>query len=590
MRRISFRSIQTRIFFYISFIVMGVIAGAIFLYLFTTSYNMRSSYIETSNQMAKILSARLDDVAKQTNAIQVKILESDKVREYVFSGFSGPQDEVLQKRRNFEETILAIAGYDYPFYHMTIYTLDGNIINFGRSYDYASEIQLAPPQQEYVRAIIQNRGNRYLTGLDTQKLYSEDASAALARAFSRYHLNEPRAVIELQISHAELNRTISSGLQSYKNKVSAVVVYDEKGELVYPKSFDRGQLPHYISLEADKKEKNPHTGTNELVSKFTSAYTGWTVCVVTPYSATTAGMRQYIASAAAVGLVAIILASLIAFVVAKNISAPIIAIKESLLKVDLDTLSSTHSGIKTNYDELELLQGAVEEMQEKLERSLNDYVTMRSLSIQSRLLALQSQMNPHFLYNTLSIMAIIAEENNDDAVSDMCRKLVAMLRYTSTEHENTTLRQEIEHTKQYADLMRVRFGRNIKIEYDIDPALTEISMPPIIVQPLVENSVKYGRSPRHPLHITVKAYRKENRWYVCVSDNGDGFGEQALADIWNKIKQKANWDKIIRHEEEGVGLANIYLRLKLYYEGDFEFDIINSERGASIVVGGKIIE
>ncbi len=589
MHRLGRRSIQSGIFWVVTVIAASVLALAVTLYLLTTARTLRANCIVTSNQMAKLLSARLDTAVRQVDSLQVRIIESEAVRDYVFSDFAAARftGDIYTKQRLFEQEIFTIAGYDYPFYNLSILTQTGELLYFGRQYSFAHPEEPPPGWADYYADISARRGYKYLAPLNAEKLYHEAPSVAVCRSFSRYPLNEHRAVMELQIADATLRDLVDATLLSYQNHSNQVVVFDEAGAPVYPAGLDGAELSHYVAAPTDARTVNPATGAAELVSRFSSGYTGWTVAVVTPYAATLAGFGRYAAYAVLIGALGLAVALAVAFRVSKTISAPIISIKESLLAVNLDTLRETPGeDVRSGFNELALLQGSVEEMRTKLERSLNDYVRMRSLSIHSRMLALQSQMNPHFLYNTLSIMAILAEENGDDEVSGMCRRLSAMLRYTSTEREYATLRQELEHTRQYGELMRVRFGDGVQLSYDIDDALLDVQVPPILLQPLVENSVKYARGGESPLCIHVRAFGGEGRWYIEVSDNGTGFSDAALAEIWDKIEKKTEWEKIMQRQVEGVGLANLYLRMQLFYDGEFVFRMENRNGGACITVGG----
>ncbi|MDL2293340.1 histidine kinase [Ruminococcaceae bacterium OttesenSCG-928-D13] len=588
--RFGFRSIQTSIFFYTTAIGALVVLGAVALYLFTTANTLRNNYILTSNQMAKLLSSRMDTTMRQLDTLQARILESDRVREYAFSDFADNSDRnVLYTRQSlFEREIFTIAGYDYPFHHLSILTEDGALLHFGRQFSFEQLDTLPESWQAYRDAVFARRGSKVLVPLPGAKLYEGGEAVAISRGFSRYPLNEPKALMEIQLDYASLESAISATVLSYQNASSRIIIYDADGQPVYPLGMDGDSLAHYTTARVDSRVKNPNSGQAELVCKYPSDYTGWTVAVVTPFAATTAGLSQYLWGAVLVGCGAILLALLLAYKVAKTISAPIISIKESLQSVDITTLSApVGRPIETRYNELELLQSAVGEMQTKLDASLNDYVQMRALSIQSRLLALQSQMDPHFLYNTLAIMAILAEEHGDDDVAAMCRRLVAMLRYISTEREATTLGQELEHTRQYAELIHIRFGNAVQIAYDVNESLYGISMPPMIVQPLVENSVKYARSNTRPSQVRVAAYSDGERWYVEVADNGDGFSEQALRDFGSKVDSAADRGRI-QQQASGVGLANIYRRLQLFYEGEFEFTMENRAGGAYIKVGGAL--
>ena len=221
----------------------------------------------------------------------------------------------------------------------------------------------------------------------------------------------------------------------------------------------------------------------------------------------------------------------------------------------------------------------------------------RTLAIRSQMTALQAQMDFHFLYNTLTIISIIAEDNEDPQAASMCITLTKMLRYITEDiSRDTTLAQELVHTSNYTDLLSVRFGDIIQFHYDLDPALNPVRVPRLIVQPLVENCIKYSRKPQKVLSISIRSWICGNQWYLRITDNGDGFSEAALSALFEKTSQLNLEQENPSLTLNGLGLANIYLRLKLYYRNRFVFrpendiDPDGSLRGASVTIGGTIHE
>ncbi len=607
MKRKKFRSIQFNIFLSITVITMGVICFALLFYSLTSATVFKNNYQQSSNQLAKIISANIDNEIRDVDNLQIRMLSNEDIREAIFDIDKHLQLDVTEISNvplDLRRQIYGLTGYELGFYHLDIHLSNGLMIHFGQKYEISHRPKLQEDggenQAEYERLmqpVNARRGSMYLGGLQEERIYDLQKYYAnayptitVSRSFSRTPLFSPQAVMEIHISTRVLQEAVDAALLSYDSEATRVVIYDDRGGLIFPSELTPEEQRHYIESAPEKKIKNPETGVNELTSKYRSDYTGWTLALITPYDVIDAGTKQYMTTSILIGLIAVCVTLFIAFWIAKSVAAPIVTMQQALTHLELDNLTAQSPYVvKTKYNELDMLQNAMFFMQERLEKSLKDHIRLRSLSIESRMIALQSQMNPHFLYNTLSIMAILAEENGDDDVSRMCHQLVHMLRYISSDAETTTFDMELAHLKRYAELIEMRYGPKVQITYDIAQALYGLSMPPLILQPLVENSVKYAMTSQGVLKIEVSARVEDGFWIIRVQDNGPGFPDKALREFEEKVRKQDDLEKIVREGVSGIGLANTYVRLKLSYGIDnFIFRIDNSSEGASITVGGQI--
>jgi two-component system LytT family sensor kinase len=181
---------------------------------------------------------------------------------------------------------------------------------------------------------------------------------------------------------------------------------------------------------------------------------------------------------------------------------------------------------------------------------------------------LKSQINPHFLFNTLNSISTLVHTSKDQA-----RKLITQLsdifRYALDSHAGETVKlfHEIDFIENYIRIQQVRFGERLRFEKNIDSSCLGISIPPMILQPLVENSVKYGISPKEDggtISLTVK--RSGHIVFFEVKDNG--LGSKAM--------------KVMDGSSSGVGMANTDLRLKSYYGPMSGLRVKMNEKGYSV--------
>jgi two-component system, LytTR family, sensor kinase len=190
---------------------------------------------------------------------------------------------------------------------------------------------------------------------------------------------------------------------------------------------------------------------------------------------------------------------------------------------------------------------------------------------QAQLQALKMQLHPHFLFNTLhSISALV--HKNPDAADKMIARLGDFLRLTleNSGAQEVSLQEELEFLKCYLEIERIRFAERLTVHLDIEPQTLDAKLPNLILQPIVENAIRHGISPRTaPGRIEIEARRLNGFLQVRVTDNGPG------------ISSAFNTGTIVR---EGVGLANTQARLKQLYGNDHRLDLSNAASGGLTVL------
>lgn len=198
--------------------------------------------------------------------------------------------------------------------------------------------------------------------------------------------------------------------------------------------------------------------------------------------------------------------------------------------------------------------------------------------------ALQAQIQPHFLYNTLETLRMMADENDDAEVADMLFTFGKLLRNSiSGKEQDTTLKRELENLDNYLKLNKLRISR-LRYEIVCETDISDIVCPRFILQPLVENSIHHGlQNMRLPGHIHVRAYESESYVYVDISDNGIGMSEEQLTKLRNLLQS----GEMISQTQGGIGLSNVNARLITYFGDDCGLEI-NSEPGISTICRVKM--
>ena len=180
------------------------------------------------------------------------------------------------------------------------------------------------------------------------------------------------------------------------------------------------------------------------------------------------------------------------------------------------------------------------------------------LLMAARVEALASQINPHFLFNTLTSISSLIRSKPETARM-LIVKLSGLLRRLLRSQEHfVTLREELEAVDEYLDIESIRFGPRLRVEKSIDPASLDIVVPSMLLQPLVENSIKHGLSPKiGEGRITLRSVRQDGHVVIDVIDNGVGVGPQ----------------QVERAEAGGIGLRNVNERLRVIYGANYQLQL-----------------
>jgi sensor histidine kinase YesM len=240
--------------------------------------------------------------------------------------------------------------------------------------------------------------------------------------------------------------------------------------------------------------------------------------------------------------------------------------------------------------EIDSLNKSFRAMYEKLRVSTLDLVETRSEETKSRMLALQSLMNPHFVYNSIAAIGAMADEGLVREVKAMCEDLSQILRYVSSSAEGgVPLRDEIEHTEKYLKCMKVRFGDSLSYGIEVPESMLALTVPKLVVQPLAENSIKHGFNVCPPWHLTIRGFEAKGGWRIEVADDGIGFDPEALGALRARIGERGGPGEFAPIGIEGSGLLNIVLRLRLLYGDDYAFEVAERpEGGARVTIGGRV--
>ena len=358
----------------------------------------------------------------------------------------------------------------------------------------------------------------------------------------------------------EKANTDTSGEYVYLMAPDGEIIYHPKQNLIhmglYQENNDR------TAQYEDTTVKENFRGEKRLVTVKTISYTGWKLVSVVPmksFSMGMTGMRNLVVLLVALTVLAAVLLNQL---VSARISKPLRRLNDSVKEWESGNMNpDIYAGGSMEVEHLgKTLRSTVAQIQQLMD----DIVVEQEEKRKSELDALQSQINPHFLYNTLdSIVWMITGERYDDAVF-MITQLASLFRISLSKGKTVIrIEEEVKHAQNYMNIQKIRYKNNFEVDFQIDEEIRDGCIVKLVLQPLLENAIYYGMEFMDGEgEINVRGYRKDDDIYLEVEDNGLGMPEEEAAELLNGKERP-------HKHGSGVGLINVHSRLKLRFGEEY---------------------
>ena len=236
--------------------------------------------------------------------------------------------------------------------------------------------------------------------------------------------------------------------------------------------------------------------------------------------------------------------------------------------------------LKKKDQELLLIAETTNDMLDRLERNIHDIYQLELSQKDANMRALQAQINPHFMYNTLEFLRMYAVMADQNELADIIYEFSSLLRNNISDERETTLKQEVEFCRKYSYLCMVRYPKSIAYGFKIDPKLKEMRIPKFTLQPLVENYFAHGVDHRRTDNvISIKALKQEGYVEILVVDNGRGMSAEKLAEIQTKLAQRT-FEHTVDYsgKRQSIGIVNVHERFVLYFGDRYNISVESMEQ------------
>lgn len=539
--------------FLCTMIVCILFCSGIFYLILENQMQQSIADKEISNRTA--ISNNLDSTMKSINSISRLTMLRSTVRTFLLA-----KSNSTPRTRNAIQEIHDILNTFNLSCNVVILRMDGQYLNTGPGITYVNTGKIF--ETEWLDEVMAQKGN-YVIKAGTRDAFRSNIGemVSFVRVINDINTQKPIGILAINLP----SRFFEQTYEGLSGETSHFALYDTSGSLIC-----KDNESTFSSLNPENLLQNTREETDKLFYK-------------SIFTCDTLGDSHFIlASRLEVrildGLPAKLLAALIigAFIllafmwlintyIAKNVIYPIQRLVDSMAEVQNGWLHRVSMNVSD--DEIGLLKNSYNAMLIEINQLIEELLQKEKTLRMAELDALQEQMKPHFLYNTLDMIRYMALENRTDEVYNMLETLGNFYRrFLSKGSTDLSLGEEIEIVKSYLTLQRTRFEDIFTDEYEIEEGLSSIRVPRLILQPLVENSIYHGIRPKGEhgvIRVTVK--RQEDFLFLSIYDNGIGMSAHQRELLFSG------------KDSRSFGFQGTIERIRYYYKTEDVFEIHSVE-------------
>ena len=581
----------------ISFVLL-MILGLVLYQLFAR--RMRTSSVESTEQIVQQSVVNLEDYLANMRRI------SDAVYYNVIKNADLSTDSIDR------EMDLIYEAHLEHLVSMALFTADGRLIS--ASPIATTKENLDVTTQSWFTEALRKTDNLHFSTPHVENLFLDPACRyrwviSLSRAVEIYENGTPTmGVLLVDMNYSTIDRMMERINQDSSGQY--IYLTDSSGSLIYhPKQMqiNYGILTENNINEAhyqDGHHQELYLGTRRQVLLNSVSYTGWKMIAVIPasaYGVDGESLRFVVILLVSIALLVMIFVNQI---VSRQISLPLNRLNRSIKRMEGGDVVPADIYVGGS-EEVEHLGRTLRSSMTRINQLMDDIVVEQEEKRKSEMDALQSQINPHFLYNTLdSIVWMIEGEHNKDAVF-MVTQLASLFRISLSRGKNIIpIAQELRHAENYMNIQKVRYKNNFSVVFDIDENIRDYLSVKLIIQPILENAIYYGvgdMDPDDDAEIRIRGWlipaeanaggRAHRQMiqamsvgdiYIAVSDNGYGMPPEVCE---NLLKDDEESRKRVPKHGSGVGLVNVHNRIRIRFGAQYGLMAVSEpDEGTTITI------
>jgi len=540
--------------------VVAMVLTAYGLYSTNVTSSTNEQMLATSQQLLTNYETYFDSVLTTSNNVIGK-----------YSNESDDLATIPSDMGTYFDTVMSIKN---EILDMSLYTVsDGTMIASNTSY---SEKDTSVTKQAWFTEAIQDDDSKLINFFSRPT--TNPSGTTYSFTLSKYIPFEKNAnynaVLKVDFDFTKIVESISP---STLGDGGHFTIYDKTYNVVYSSTKDDKtteiSLLKTFVLGSEIEKFNSHS---YYLYAATISNTSWRVAISINYDAVNGAINNFAIIVLLVGVAVMAVFVLILSIIANSITRPIRKLQVEMADIEsLNYDASLKPEIKGSKEVVELNR-SFNQMMARIKELTGKVVDEKEEQRRSELKALQNQINPHFLYNTLDSVIACIDKGESAKAEEMIIALSKFFRISISKGQNVIpLENEIEHARNYLLIQKLRFGNAFSYDIKVEPGLEKYFVVKLILQPIVENSIGHGLKEDEEGHIFIHAYSDGDFLKFDVSDNGYGMMSSKVLELENSFKNSTVY--------QGVGLKNVYQRIRIYY-GDKANILIHSEEDVGTTV------
>lgn len=521
------------------------------------------------NTVTKLTASHMRDVVQNTNnrfendmyslaSIMTQLAHTNVVYDYLESDISPSEaTDYLQNTYNvLTDRLNGIAAIS-----------ENKVLSVGKLY-----LPTGTDKQSWYKSILESERNVVLFQRSKNTGQPFECFSLGTKVLNSY--NEPVGVLIFSFNARFIIDYF--GMSNMKGTMKSIIL-NEKNEVVFDNSFN---LPDNDLKKLINKSKNVSSvsafyrenieGHDCIVmSKRLTRYSDWRNITYAPLDSSNKEYRHSLNTAIWYIVAAIIILILLSMLISVNISKQFNNLMTYIEKIDISNIKNTssYSHSTASDDDVHKIYLCLTQMAQKISHQVDEIFKLEESKRLLEIDRLRTQVNPHFVYNTLYLIQSQANEYGAESISSISKALIQLLMYSVTSLDRfVTISQELDNVADYMEIMQSKFSNHTELKTDIESCVRNYTMPKMILQPIVENSMKHGFTDTPGQYVQIKAYEKENEIFISVIDNGKGISAEKIASIFDYS----------REDSKHLGLKNVDKRLKLTFGESYGIKILST--------------
>ena len=555
----KFKSVQMTIMLYFS--ALMVVAVLIFM-LIAINYTSNSIYENAVNYMSQIIKQvnyDLDSYVGFLKNISNIVSTNEDVSNYLYNTEQSDEDISAEEERIITQ-FKTIMDSRTDIYNIAVVGNNGrNVLNDGED-TFTEYIDVK--EQSWYKKALESEGGIYVSPSHVQNAIENSYKwvITLSKPLVNYNTGKNEGVFFVDLNYNAISDLCNNNI----GNDGYIFMIDDRGEIIYhPKQqLIYGGLIEENIEEILANDEDFFASGDKLYTVSKSAQTGWITVGAVDTEKLFRNNKQVQGMYLLVAGGLLICVIFISVIISKQITKPIVKLSDSMSMVEHGEFDKASVPVEID-NEIGMLSRSFNVMTEKIHSLMEQNVYEQEQKRKSEMKALLSQINPHFLYNTLDSIIWMSEAGKNDEVVLMTSALAKLLRQSiSNEKDQVTISEEIQYVKSYLIIQKMRYKDKLEYSIDVSPEIMNVQIIKFALQPLVENAIYHGLKYKDTKgNLYIKGYKEDDVAILTVSDDGIGMDDKVLEHIFDEAMKD--------NKSNGVGVPNVQKRLKLYYGDEY---------------------